>query len=355
MTDLPSLLDTRTLVVVSVAVALIPGVIGALVWQTQRTYPGRWALGNLLMALAMLLLSLRGRIPDWISIVLANALIMGAAILFLQGIRRFRGLRILWWPECLVGGLAVVAVTLFRYGTDNINVRILAIGLALGAIGIACGITLLKEMPRDRRVGLMITGVVFTLGGAVHVWRGIQVFAVAPVTGLLDASPANTLLFLLASVGTVSWSLGFIVLTAERLNVDAAEAPAPAEQFQEAVPDDEVRQQLHRIVQSDIFRRSAQMERFLTVAVERALLGRLDELKEHALARDVFHRGDDYDPRTDSIVRVEAQRLRRKLREYYESQGSQDPVTILLPSRGYVPAFGYQRQPVRQAQQATAK
>ena len=93
---------------------------------------------------------------------------LAQAILFLQGIRRFRGLRILWWPESLLGALAIVAVTGFRYGIDNIDIRILAMSLALGSIGIACGITLLKEMPRGRRVGLTITGVVFTLGGAVH-------------------------------------------------------------------------------------------------------------------------------------------------------------------------------------------
>jgi hypothetical protein len=344
----PALLDTRTLAVVSTAVALILGVIGVWLWRTQKAYPGRWALANLLTALGLLFLSLRGSAPDWISIGLANALVIGAAILFLQGTRRFRGLRILWWPECTVGVLALAGVIVFRYSVDNINLRILAMGLALGLIGIACGIAMLKGLPGRPGIGVLITGIAFTAGGVINLWRGIDVFA-SPVTSLLDHSIANTLLFLAASVGTVCWSLGFIVLTSERPTAVAETTSAGP------VPDDEVRQQLHRIIESDIFRRSAQMERFLTLAVERALLGRLDELKEYALARDVFHRGEDYDPRTDSIVRVEAQRLRRKLREYYESQGSQDPVTILLPSRGYVPAFGYQRRAEGRAYRAAAK
>ena len=355
------LLDIRTLVAVSIVVALVPGLIGALVWQTRRTYPGRWALGNLLAALALLLLSLRGRVPDSISIVLANSLAIAAGIAFLQGIRRFRGLRIRWWPECLLLVLAVAAVTWFRYVTNDINIRILVMSLALGSIGIACGITLLKEMPHGRTVGGNIAGLVFTLGGATHLFRGIYIFGFAPVTDLFDPTASNAAFFFAASLAVAVWSFAFILLTAERLGVgsrdarheglvettEATEEATHARQFEESVPDAEVRQQLRRIVESDVFRRSAQMERFLKLTVERTLLGRPEELKEYALGRDVFNRGEDYDPRTDSIVRVEAQRLRRKLRQYYESQGSRDPVVITLPPGSYVPVFGYQHRAPR--------
>jgi hypothetical protein len=98
---------------------------------------------------------------------------------------------------------------------------------------------------------------------------------------------------------------------------------------------------LKRIVISDGFRRSARMERFLTLAVERTLMGHPEELKEYALGRDVFNRGEQYDPREDSIVRVEAQRLRRKLREYYQSCGKNDPVIVEFHAGSYVPSFRY--------------
>ena len=346
-------LDTRTLVVVSTVVALVPGIVGALVWQTRRTYPGRWALGNLLAALTLLFLSLRGKAPDWLSIVVANALAIAGGILFLHGIRLFRGLRIRWWPECLLGGLALAAVTYFRYVADNINARIFIVGLALGSIAVASGITLLKQMPHDRRVGLMITGLVFLLSGVVLLLRGIYIFALAPVTDLFQPSTSNAMLFLGTSLAIVAWSFGFVLLTAERLDVSAqsannlTETPANAAHVHTPVPDAEVRQQLNKILESDTFRRSAQMERFLKLAVERSLLGHTEELKEYALGRDVFHRGENYDPRLDSIVRVEAQRLRRKLREYYQAQGSEDAVIITLPPGSYVPAFEYRQPPMR--------
>jgi hypothetical protein len=340
------LLDTQTLLVVAIVVALVPGLMGALVWQSMRTYPGRWVLGNFLAALAMLLLRLHGTVPDWISILVANALATAAAIAFLQGIRQYRGLRIAWWPECLLGTLSIVALAYFRYATDNLNGRIFVESMTLGSIGIACAITLLKDMPRDRRTGLIVTGVVFSVGAAVHVLRAAITVTFAPAASLFDRSPSNTLFFLLMFATAITWSIGFIILTGERLATETQPAlaeitPAHAALFQEIVPAEEVRQQLRRILESDGFRRSAQMERFLTLIVERSLLGRSEELKEYTLGRDVFHRGENYDPRADAIVRVEAQRLRKKLREYYESQGIGDLVIIDIPAGGYVPAFRY--------------
>jgi hypothetical protein len=346
------LLDTRTLVIVAVFVALVPGLIGALVWQTRQTYPGRWTLGNLLGGLTLLLLSLRGTVPDWISIVLANVLAVVAAILFLQGIRRFRGLPLHGWVEWMAGLVAIAAVIYFRYVTNNINVRILVMSLAMGSIGLACGITLLKQVPSGRRLSMIFTGIVFLLGGTVHLIRGVYVYAFAPVTNLFDPSGANAVLFMAASLGVIGWSFGFILMTAERLEVEpkaaqnrtsvvAIQSNAPAQMSGKTVPAAEVRQQLQRIILSDGFRKSARMERFLTLTVERTLTGRPEELKEYALGRDVFNRDDAYDPRLDSIVRVEAQRLRRKLREYYESCGRDDVVMVEFRSGSYVPSFRY--------------
>jgi hypothetical protein len=64
-------------------------------------------------------------------------------------------------------------------------------------------------------------------------------------------------------------------------------------------------------------------------------------LKEYALGRDVFNRGEQYDPRADSIVRVEAQRLRRKLREYYDTSGKNDSVIVEFHAGSYVPTIRY--------------
>lgn len=106
------------------------------------------------------------------------------------------------------------------------------------------------------------------------------------------------------------------------------------------VPAAEVREQLARVVNSPKFVSSARLCRFLSHIVNRAIEGDLDNLKEFTIAMEVFDRTSDYDPNIDAIVRVEARRLRAKLKAYYEDgPGSADPVLIALRPGSYIPIF----------------
>ena len=108
-----------------------------------------------------------------------------------------------------------------------------------------------------------------------------------------------------------------------------------------AVPSDEVLAQLERILAADLFANAGRLSRLLRYVVERTLAGEGPLLKEYVLGTEVFDRGDTYDPRLDSIVRVEARRLRAKLDEYYRGPGAADPVIIVIPRGGYVPLFAH--------------
>lgn len=103
---------------------------------------------------------------------------------------------------------------------------------------------------------------------------------------------------------------------------------------------DEVVRQLDRLLASEAFANAERGRRFLRYVVDRTLAGEGDQLKEFVIGVDVFDRGDQYDPRIDSIVRVEAGRLRSKLDQYY-SRATDDPVVIRMARGSYVPSFGY--------------
>jgi serine/threonine-protein kinase len=98
-----------------------------------------------------------------------------------------------------------------------------------------------------------------------------------------------------------------------------------------------VRQQVEKILAHGLFMRSERMGRFLRLAVERSLQGRAADLKEYLIGVEVFDRRETYDPRLDPIVRVEARRLRAKLKAYYEGDGRGDPVIIEFISGSYAP------------------
>ena len=98
-----------------------------------------------------------------------------------------------------------------------------------------------------------------------------------------------------------------------------------------------VRTQLAKILSSNTFARSERLARFLNFTVEQTLAGRGDGLKEFVIGIEVFDKTEKYDPRMDPIVRVEARRLREKLRKYYETEGKEDPLSIDFPTGTYVP------------------
>jgi TolB-like protein len=102
-----------------------------------------------------------------------------------------------------------------------------------------------------------------------------------------------------------------------------------------------VRQQLERILGSEAFAGAVRHSRVLRYLVERTLAGDGDQLKEYVLGTEVFDRPDSYDPRIDSIVRVEVRRLRSRLEDYYRGPGADDPVRITIPRGGYVPVFDH--------------
>jgi TolB-like protein len=97
--------------------------------------------------------------------------------------------------------------------------------------------------------------------------------------------------------------------------------------------------QRDRILASKTFSLSKRQCAFLDYVINEALEGRADKLNEFALAIMVFGRDESFDPRVDSIVRVEANRLRAKLREYYVVEGQVDSIRIEIPKGHYVPVF----------------
>lgn len=104
-------------------------------------------------------------------------------------------------------------------------------------------------------------------------------------------------------------------------------------------PADDIRAEVDRILASRGFANAGRLSRLLRYVVDRTLAGEADQLKEYAVGVEVFDRDDKYDPRLDSIVRVEAGRLRTRLDEYYNGEGAASPIRIRLPRGGYVAQF----------------
>ena len=102
---------------------------------------------------------------------------------------------------------------------------------------------------------------------------------------------------------------------------------------------DEIREQLDHILASGSFDCSDRNRRFLAYVVDETVNGRAGRIKAYSIATSVFGRDSSFDSQQDSIVRIEAGRLRRSLERYYLIAGMNDPLRITIPTGTYVPSF----------------
>jgi serine/threonine-protein kinase len=104
------------------------------------------------------------------------------------------------------------------------------------------------------------------------------------------------------------------------------------------IPDKEgIHRQLERILGRKTFRGSTAPANLLRFTVEETLAGRSAGIKEYTLGSQVLGRGNRFDPKLDTIVRVQFRRLRAKLDQYYAGEGKTDPILIAFEKGGYVP------------------
>ncbi len=99
------------------------------------------------------------------------------------------------------------------------------------------------------------------------------------------------------------------------------------------------RAELQTVLHSPMFARSPTLTHLLSYLCEKTFAGETEQIKEYSVALDVFDRRDSFDQDTDSIVRVQANRLRKRLSEYYASEGAGHPIHITIPVGQYVPLF----------------
>ena len=105
-----------------------------------------------------------------------------------------------------------------------------------------------------------------------------------------------------------------------------------------------IREQLVRILNSGPFHQSQRRQRFLEYLVNETLAGRGERLKGYNIALEVFDRPATFDPTVDPLVRIEAARLREKLREYYGTDGQGDLIHIDLPKGTYTPQIEFRQE-----------
>lgn len=96
---------------------------------------------------------------------------------------------------------------------------------------------------------------------------------------------------------------------------------------------------LETVLASEAFAKSQSLARLLSYLCGKYFDGRACDLKEYNIGVEVLGRPADFDPTSNSVVRVDVHRLREKLKKHYETEGLHDPVVIVLEPGKYTPYF----------------
>ena len=101
----------------------------------------------------------------------------------------------------------------------------------------------------------------------------------------------------------------------------------------------EEKAELERVLASEAFSKSPNLSRLLQYLCTKCFEGCGQDLKEYNIAVEALGRSSDFDPVTSSIVRVEAHRMREKLKKYYEREAADHSLMIVLEAGHYAPHF----------------
>src|SRR3984893_1542461 len=107
-------------------------------------------------------------------------------------------------------------------------------------------------------------------------------------------------------------------------------------------------QQIDNIIKSHSLRGSESLCKLLLYLAKQALDHPDAPLKEYQIATEVYGRQANFDPQSDSTIRVQGGRLRMKLAEYYASEGANDPIVVRIPKGSYHLVFETRPAPATQ-------
>jgi hypothetical protein len=103
--------------------------------------------------------------------------------------------------------------------------------------------------------------------------------------------------------------------------------------------EEEEKQELEAVLDAGILKKAPNLQHFLKFVAEMYFAGSAGEVKEYSIAINALNRPENFDPQSDTIVRVTAHALRKKLEQYYASEGAEHPIHIRIPTGKYVLQF----------------
>lgn len=223
-------LDIRTLALVLAAVTIISTLILLTVWASRKVYGGfgSWAIANVALSLGALLISLQGLIPDLFSKIIGSLLPTFGVMLFFIGFRKFFNLPYHDYLNYSLFAIVAISTTFFLYIHDDVNARIVIISFFWTILFLRTAATFFANTADIHGLSIWFTGLVLIGNSLVNLFRGSYFLFNPLATNLLTPNTFTGFYFLAGIILTISLTFSFIMLTAERLEMELKAAEEEA-------------------------------------------------------------------------------------------------------------------------------
>jgi len=217
------ILDIRTLSLTSGIISLILSTCMLYVYIRRKTYSGftQWTISSVLNCFAMVFLSLRGFIPDFITIVIANTLIILAIGFIAYGLEAFSVSTKRAWLFISLAMFLFVSFLYFTYFSPNVNARIVIISGILAILYGYCGYIIHHYIPRLMKARNTLLTIVFSILSIWFVFRIIPtVFIEGTIVDFMKASAIQGVSVMVFFGGNIFVTIGLIILNFQRVEID---------------------------------------------------------------------------------------------------------------------------------------
>jgi hypothetical protein len=236
---MPYDLDMRTLVYSAGIVSLMLTLCMFYVLYARKTYAGffQWTISVLLTFLGFMLLSLRGIFPDFLTIVVANSLLVASTLLIIAGIEAFIGLSRKMWQYSVPLVFLIITFVYFTYFSASLSARVAIISVTRALLFTYCAFLIHKYIPpllNGRNRLLIITfGVVaawFLIRAVLTIYSGYG------KQDLMLLTVINQLSFIFIVGGNIGIITGLIILNSQRIEHELSTVISEIRQLKGILP-----------------------------------------------------------------------------------------------------------------------
>ena len=213
-------LDIRTVLFSYVITNAICAVVMGLLWRTNHKRSpelGFWLADFILQFVAVLLIALRGLLPDFISVLLGTPLVILGTLLLYIGLERYTGKPGAQLHNYILLGVVILAQAYFTFIHPSLEARNVLFSLGLLALGSQCAWLLLRRVGSAGTPAVRAVGAVFVLYGLVCVMRIIVDLAVPEGNDFLHSNLYDTLAVLIYQVLFIGLTFALLLMVNQRI------------------------------------------------------------------------------------------------------------------------------------------